>query len=137
MARRSRRDDRTIGRCAGAPRLTRMPRPVRLILLSFLMLFVELALIRWTASNVIFLSYFSNFVLLGSFLGIGVGFLRAKAQVNFFPYAPVALTFLVGLVLMFRVAVDRPGSDLIFTGVSTMTGLPSWLILPFIFCAVA
>jgi hypothetical protein len=114
-----------------------MPRPVRLILLSFLMLFVELALIRWTASNVIFLSYFSNFVLLGSFLGIGVGFLRAKARLNFFPYAPVALTFLVGLVLMFRVEVDRPGSDLIFTGVSSMTGLPSWLILPFIFCAVA
>jgi len=114
-----------------------MPRSVRLILLSFLMLFVELALIRWTASNVIFLAYFSNFVLLGSFLGIGVGFLRAKARLNLFPYAPVALTFLIGLVLMFRVEVDRSGSDLIFTGVSTMTGLPSWLILPLIFIAVA
>jgi hypothetical protein len=45
--------------------------PSRLILLSFLMLFLELALIRWTASNVLYLSYFSNFVLLGSFLGIG------------------------------------------------------------------
>ena len=114
-----------------------MPKPVRLILLSFLMLFVELALIRWTASNVIFLAYFSNFVLLGSFLGIGIGFLRAKARLNLFPYAPVALTFLIGLVLMFRVEVDRSFSDLIFTGVSTMTGLPSWLILPFIFVAVA
>ena len=46
-----------------------MPRPMRLVLLSGLMLFVELALIRWTGSNVVFLSYFSNFVLLGSFLG--------------------------------------------------------------------
>ena len=114
-----------------------MPRSVRLILLSFLMLFVELALIRWTASNVIFLAYFSNFVLLGSFLGIGVGFLRANARLNLFPYAPVALAFFVGLVLMFRVEVDRSGSDLIFTGVSTMSGLPSWLILPFIFVAVS
>ena len=43
------------------------------------MLFVELALIRWTGSNVVYLSYFSNFVLLGSFLGIGLGFLRARA----------------------------------------------------------
>ena len=45
-----------------------MPKRMRLVLLSGLMLFVELALIRWTGSNVVFLSYFSNFVLLGSFL---------------------------------------------------------------------
>ena len=45
------------------------------------MLFVELALIRWTGSNVVHLSYFSNFVLLGSFLGIGVGFLRGRRPV--------------------------------------------------------
>ena len=51
----------------------------RLFLLSFLMLFVELALIRWLGANVIYLSYFSNFVLLGSFLGIGIGFLRARS----------------------------------------------------------
>ena len=44
---------------------------LRLFLLSFLMLFVELALIRWTASDIVYLSYFTNFVLLGSFLGIG------------------------------------------------------------------
>ena len=84
-----------------------MPKPLRLILLSFLMLFVELALIRWTGSNVVYLSYFTNFVLLGSFLGIGVGFLRANARVNLFPYAPVALAFFVGFVLLFPVR-DRP-----------------------------
>ena len=62
-----------------------MSNRVRLVLLSCLMLFVELALIRWTGSNVLYLSYFSNFVLLGSFLGIGIGFLRARARVNLFP----------------------------------------------------
>ena len=51
----------------------------RLILGSALMLFLELALIRWLGSNVVHLSYFSNFVLLGSFLGIGLGFLIAAA----------------------------------------------------------
>src|SRR5881628_1655393 len=45
-------------------------RPARLVGASALMLLVELALIRWTGSNVLHLSYFSNFVLLGSFLGI-------------------------------------------------------------------
>ncbi|MEU8225971.1 hypothetical protein [Kribbella sp. NPDC048915] len=33
----------------------------RLVASSALMLFVELALIRWTGSNVVHLSYFSNF----------------------------------------------------------------------------
>jgi hypothetical protein len=49
----------------------------RLVLLSFLMLFVELAVIRWSGANVVYLAYFSNLVLLGSFLGIGLGFLWA------------------------------------------------------------
>ena len=89
---------------------------LRLVLLSFLMLFVELALIRWTGSNIVYLSYFSNFVLLGSFLGIGVGFLRAEARVNLFPYAPVALAFFVGFVLLLPVEIDRSGDDLIYFG---------------------
>ena len=54
---------------------------LRLFALSFLMLFVELALIRWLGANVVFLSYYSNFVLLGSFLGIGIGFLRDRKSV--------------------------------------------------------
>ena len=56
------------------------PRPgrlrLRLLGLSFLMLFVELALIRWTAAYNVHLAYLTNFVLLASFLGIGIGFLR-------------------------------------------------------------
>ena len=63
---------------------TLLPLPLQLFVLSFLMLFVELALIRWSGALVIYLSYFSNFVLLGSFLGIGIGFLRARSRVNLF-----------------------------------------------------
>jgi len=114
-----------------------MPQRLRLVLLSFLMLFVELALIRWTGSNVIYLSYFSNFVLLGSFLGIGIGFLRARARIDLFSYAPIALAFFVGFVLIFPVEIDRSGSDLIFFGAYRPTGLPQWLMLPLIFGAVA
>jgi len=114
-----------------------MPKPLRLVLLSALMLFVELALIRWTGSNVVYLSYFSNFVLLGSFLGIGIGFLRGRAKTNLFPYAPVALAMLVGFVLIFPVRIDRSGSDLIYFGHFGATGLPTWVTLPLIFVAVA
>jgi SAM-dependent methyltransferase len=109
----------------------------RLVLLSFLMLFVELALIRWTGSNVVYLSYFSNFVLLGSFLGIGIGFLRARARVDLFPWAPVALAALVAFVLIFPVEIDRRGDELIYFGDPNATGLPTWVTLPVIFLAVA
>lgn len=109
----------------------------RLVALSFLMLFVELALIRWAGSNVVYLSYFSNFVLLGSFLGIGVGFLRAHARRDLFPWAPVAIGALLLFVRFANVHVDRSGSDIIYFGSTRQAGLPTWIVLPVIFLAVA
>jgi spermidine synthase len=76
---------------------------VRLVLASALMLFVELALIRWTSSNNLYLVHLTNFVLLASFLGIGLGFLRASAPRTLFPAAPTLLAALVGFVLLFPV----------------------------------
>ena len=110
---------------------------LRLLLLSFLMLFVELALIRWAGSNVVYLSYFSNFVLLGSFLGIGIGFLRGRARFNSFRYAPVALTLLMTFIFIFRVEINRSGSDILYFGQLVPSGLPTWVTLPIIFAAVA
>jgi hypothetical protein len=111
---------------------------VRLVLLSFLMLFVELALIRWLGANIVYLSYYSNFVLLGSFLGIGLGFLRARSKVNLFGWTPVALTLLVLFVQRFPVQISHTtGKQLIFFGALKTTGLPTWLMLPAIFLAVA
>ncbi len=110
---------------------------LRLVLLSALMLFVEIALIRWTGSNVVYLSYFSNFVLLGSFLGIGVGFLRAGSKLNLWRFAPIALTVLVVFIRLFPVKIDRSGSDIIYFGEFTPTGLPTWVMLPVIFLSVA
>ena len=100
------------------------------------MLFVELALIRWTGSNVVYLSYFSNFVLLGSFLGIGIGFLRSRSRTPLFPWAAPALAFLVAFTLAVPVQVDRTGAELIFFG-GRPTGLPVWVTLPIVFLAVA
>lgn len=76
---------------------------MRLVLASALMLFVELALIRWTSSNNLYLVHLTNFVLLASFLGIGLGFLRAAAPRELFRAAPVLLAALVGFVLLFPV----------------------------------
>lgn len=118
----------------GRPGRTAM---VRLFSLSFLMLFVELALIRWTGANIVYLSYFSNFVLLGSFLGIGLGFLRARSRLNLFPWAAVALALLVLFVLVFPVQINRSGGQLLFFTSLKTTGLPTWVTLPVIFLVVA
>ena len=102
------------------------------------MLFLELALIRWIGSNVLYLSYFSNFVLLASFLGIGLGFLRANAAHDLFPFAPIALTALVAFVRVFPVEIDRSGTELIFFGaLGTRSGLPPFVTLPLLFLGVA
>jgi hypothetical protein len=116
-----------------------LPRSLRLFLLSFLMLFLELALIRWTGAKVLYLSYFSNFVLLASFLGIGAGFLRARSPRNLFQLAPLLLAVLVGFVLVFPVQIERSGDELIFFGAlqQARSGLPIWVTLPAIFVAVA
>ena len=101
------------------------------------MLFLELALIRWLGANVVHLSYFSNFVLLGSFLGIGLGFLIAKHSWSILPAAPVILALLVIFTYLEPVTIDRAGDQIIyFTSLST-TGPPAWLVLPLIFILVA
>ncbi len=109
---------------------------LRLVLLSFVMLFVELALIRWAGSNVLYLSYFSNFVLLGSFLGIGIGFLRARSTRDLFPYAPLALAALVAFVRFFPVSITSSGADLLFFGIVKRSGPPRYVVLAVIFVAV-
>ncbi len=109
----------------------------QLLLASFLMLFVELVLIRWAGAYIVYLSYFSNFVLLGSFLGIGLGFLRAHKGPDLFRWAPVSLALFLGFVKGFPVQIDRTGGDLIYFGSLETRGLPTWVMLPVIFIAVA
>jgi SAM-dependent methyltransferase len=117
---------------AGSRTAPRHPR-LRLILLSFLMLFVELGLIRYTSAYVLYLSLFTNFVLLASFLGVGVGFLRARARRNLFPSAPVALGALVVFVAVFPVNSVRRGVIPTVEGWPGLPALPPWIELPLIF----
>jgi Spermine/spermidine synthase domain len=70
-----------------------------LFLISFLILFFELACIRWFASTVRYLTFFTNLVLLACFLGMSVGLMSAKRGADFvravFPIALVAVTLAV------------------------------------------
>src|SRR4051794_14722397 len=112
--------------------------PVRRLLLgSALMLFLELALIRWLGANVVHLSYFSNFVLLGSFLGIGTGFLISRKAWSALPWTSPLLAVLVVVTLVFPVTIQRQGSDVIYFTAMRVSGPPAWLALPVIFLLVA
>jgi protein-L-isoaspartate O-methyltransferase len=105
----------------------------RLVLLSSLMLFVELGLIRWSGSYVVYLAFFTNFVLLASFLGVGVGFLRARASRDLFGWAPVCLAATLVFLALFPVEGGRVAGELRFVGGFGLPALPKWLSLGAIF----
>ncbi|MBI5865318.1 MAG: hypothetical protein HZB38_12575 [Planctomycetes bacterium] len=71
---------------------------------AFLILFLELALIRWIPANVRVVSYFSNLVLLACFLGMGVGCLLAWIR---WPLVRTAPVFFVALLLLTRYFRDQ------------------------------
>ncbi len=76
---------------------------LQLFLTSFLALYVELLAIRWMPAHVRFLSYFTNFILLASFLGLGVGILSARRRL---PLGPRSFAWLL-LAMAVLVAVTK------------------------------
>src|SRR5580704_1881426 len=98
--------------------------PAKLAFASFLMLFVELALIRWTAANNVYVTNATNFVLLASFLGIGLGFLNAKSNRDFVRWAPLAMVLLVAFVLAFPVILATLAGPHPYQGLFGTKALP-------------
>ncbi|MFN2516453.1 MAG: spermidine synthase [Pyrinomonadaceae bacterium] len=62
-----------------------------LFLISLLILFLELACIRWFPAHVLYLTFFTNVVLLASFLGMSVGCLAAGDRHNYLTWTPLLL----------------------------------------------
>ena len=117
----------------GRPQPQRSDR-VRLVFSSFLMLFVELALIRWITANNVYVTEATNFVLLASFLGIGIGFLNATSGRDYLRWTPLALLALVAFVLEFPVVLHSgTGGPLIFSGVGQSRALPQPLSFALVF----
>src|SRR5438477_1533260 len=82
---RSRRAKRNLPYPGGPPKMKLAAaniwrKPARLFFVSFLILFLELACIRWFGSTVVFLTFFTNIVLLATFLGMSVGCLAASSR---------------------------------------------------------
>jgi spermidine synthase len=62
-----------------------------LLLISLLILFLELAAIRWFPAHVLYLTFFTNVVLLACFLGMSVGCLAAGHRRNYLAWTPLLL----------------------------------------------
>jgi spermidine synthase len=70
---------------------SRFSNSFELFLISLLILFLELACIRWFPAHVLYLTFFTNVVLLASFLGMSVGCLTARDRRNYLSLTPVLL----------------------------------------------
>lgn len=66
-----------------------------LVLISFVVLFQELALIRWLPAQVRVLAYFPNLILISAFLGLGLGCLRA-GKASLLWLWPISMIALIG-----------------------------------------
>jgi hypothetical protein len=108
---------------------------VRIFLLSFAMLFFELLCIRWIPSYVRFLSYFNNFVLLASFLGIGLGMLTARRKRFWFPPFPLMVLLLAIIVLWNKFDLLISSTQVLYYGVGETLGAraDNYAVLPIIF----
>jgi predicted membrane-bound spermidine synthase len=115
-------------------------RGVKVFLASFLVLFLEVALIRWMPAYIRLLAYFSNFILLASFLGIGVGCLLAPSRRRLFTWFPLIQAVVIATVYFFRleVAVSTTGSIYFSSGtVEPVVVVESTMLLPLVFLIVA
>ena len=81
----------------------------RLALYSALILFFELALIRFTAGYVHVFSFYLNFVLIATFLGMGVGLLRAEhSRLLKWIAIPAMLLLFVTIALFMNIRISVP-----------------------------
>ncbi len=122
-------DERPLLRAQGA----------RLFIASFLLLFFELVCIRWVPAYIRYLSYFSNFVLLSCFLGMGVGLLLARRKLRPLPlFAPLLLLFVVIISsVKFELRIEK-GSALFFQSTRVAAQqVESYLLLPLVVVFVA
>src|SRR5947207_1297759 len=97
------------------------------------MLFLELALIRWIGANDVFVAFLANLVLLASFLGIGIGFLRVGRAPSLLPWAPAMLAALIGFLLLFPVRLATIRGPQSLRGAFGMPAAPRWVSLGVVF----
>jgi len=118
---------------AAAPGAVDTPRraALDLFLVSFLILFLELTLIRWIPAYAKLVSYFTNFILIACFLGMGLGCLAASWRISFLGATPgLVAAVMLGTLFVYdsapavQHAAALAGGDRIYFGAEEGGG--SW-----------
>ena len=94
---------------AGGDRALRLA-GAELVAASFVVLFQELAIIRWSAVEVRALAYFPNLILLSAFLGLGVGSLRARSGSLLWAWPPSLVALSAAVWGLSRVVFTQSSS---------------------------
>ncbi|MDQ6656561.1 MAG: spermidine synthase, partial [Verrucomicrobiota bacterium] len=94
---------------------------------------------RWIPAYVRYLSYFTNFILLASFLGMGLGILAARRSGFRFPSFAVMVLLLSAVVAVNRFELNISSTDVLYFGSGTYgwARAESFILLPLIFTFVA
>lgn len=91
-----------------------LPESLQLFLFGFIILFLELSLIRYLSANIWNLGYFPNFVLIATFFGMGLGF----SFHNFFSEKTADLFFVLAIFLLLLLMVLTTVSQVVVPGFS-------------------
>ena len=86
-----------------------MQNKINLVLASFIGLFLELSLIRWIPAHVFSIAFFSNVILIASFLGLGLGYLLSERKPEAYYIFPWFLgVFAMAILLLGNVQITLP-----------------------------
>src|SRR4026209_1238860 len=113
---------------------------IRLFLTSFLVLFMELLFLRWIPANIRYVGFFPDFLLIGSFLGIGLGIIAGRSGRTLrVPLFPILLFALVAVVANARPNVQLHTTDeLVFVLASNPEAAAvNYLVLPIVVIATS
>jgi spermidine synthase len=123
-----------------APAALNSRRAAQLVFFAAGALYFELAIIRFSAAEVLYLGYFSNFMLITAFVGLGVGFLSHRRGIDLDAAVPLMLLFMFALVLVSEIDVSvlRDRFGLFFFGnVAGRAGLPGAVLMVVLFLSAA
>ena len=111
---------------------------VRLVLTSGTLLFVELLLIRWIPAEVRYIGFFSNFLLMASFLGIGIGILLGRRRsLDTIALFPILLVAVVWMITTLELNVQVKSTNELFFGLAESRAADvNFLVLPIVFALV-
>lgn len=110
-----------------------------LFLISFLALYFEVLFIRWIPSSIQIIAFFTNIVLLASFLGLGIGCLLSEFKVKLINFFSLLVLLIVLLIVAFRrvnVSTELLQGE-ILRGFYAPGGVNFLFIISIIFCFVS